>query len=186
AAAAGGGAQVKEESCPYAPPELAQPVHTIGIGLDGTCMLLVEDGYRQAMVGTVTLYDREGERLHTLYVAATPEYGKDSFQQRLGREIEHARALYPRAKLETVEDGSTDYWDLLSRYSEDGCVDFYHATGYLSGAAKAAHPESVRQREEWLEERCHRLKHERRAAAAILTELEGLAGWELRESARED
>src|SRR5262249_62008289 len=83
AAAAGGGAQVKEESCPYAPPELAQPVHTIGIGLDGTCMLLVEDGYRQAMVGTVTLYDREGERLHTLYVAATPEYGKDSFQQRL-------------------------------------------------------------------------------------------------------
>jgi hypothetical protein len=65
-------------------------------------------------------------------------------------------------------------------------VDFYHATGYLSGAAKAAHPESFRQREQWLEERCHRLKHERGAAAAILTELEGLAGRELRESARED
>ncbi len=184
--AVGGVAQAKEESWHYATPELDQPVQTIGIGLDGTCMLLVEDGYRQAMVGTVGLYDRGGERLHTIYVAATPEYGKDTFQQRLGREIENARALYPRAKLTAVADGTSDNWDFLSRYSDDGCVDFYHATGYLSGAAKAAHPESFRQREEWLEERCHRLKHERGAAAAILTELEGLAGRELRESARED
>ena len=184
--AVGGVAQAKEESWQYVTPELGRPVHAIGIGLDGTCMLLVEDGYRQAMVGTVTLYDREGERLHTTYVAATPEYGKETFQQRLGREIEHARERYPRAKLTTVADGTSDNWDFLSRYSEDGCVDFYHATGYLSGAAKAAHPESFRQREEWLEERCHRLKHEQGAAAAILMELEGLAGRELRESARED
>lgn len=184
--AVGSVAQAKEESWHYATPALDQPVHAIGIGLDGTCMLLVEDGYRQAMVGTVTLYDREGERLHTTYVAATPEYGKDTFQQRLGREVEHARALYPRARLTAVADGTSDNWDFLSRYSDDGCVDFYHATGYLSGAAKAAHPESFRQREEWLEERCHRLKHERGAAAAILTELEGLSGRALRESARED
>ncbi len=184
--AVGGVAQAKEESWQYVTPELGRPVHAIGIGLDGTCMLLVEDGYRQAMVGTVTLYDREGERLHTTYVAATPEYGKETFQQRLGREIEHARERYPRAKLTTVADGTSDNWDFLSRYSEDGCVDFSHATGYLSGAAKAAHPESFRQREEWLEERCHRLKHEQGAAAAILMELEGLAGRELRESARED
>ena len=184
--AVGGVAQAKEESWHYSTPALDQPVHTLGIGLDGTCRLLVEDGYRQALVGTVTLYDREGERLHTIYVAATPEYGKDTFQQRLGWEIEHAQALYPRAQLTAVADGTSDNWDFLSRYSDDGCVDFYHATGYLSGAAKAAHPESFRQREQWLEERCHRLKHERGAAAALLTELEGLAGRELRESARED
>jgi hypothetical protein len=184
--AVGSVVQAKEESWHYATPELDKPVHTISIGLDGTCMLLVEDGYRQAMVGTVALYDPEGERLHTIYVAATPEYGKNTFQQRLGREIEHARTLYPRARLTAVADGTSDNWDFLSRYSSDGCVDFYHATGYLSGAARAAHPESFRQREEWLQERCHRLKHERGAAAAILTELEGLSGRALRESARED
>jgi hypothetical protein len=184
--AVGGVAQAKEEQWHYATPELGEPVHTIGIGLDGTCMLLVEDGYRQAMVGTVTLYDRDGERLHTTYVAATPEYGKDTFQQRLGREIEHARALYPRAQPTGVADGASDNWDFLGRYTDDACVDFHHATGYLSGAAKAAHPDSFRQRQEWLEERCHRLKHERGAAAAILAELEGLSGQALRESARED
>ena len=57
------------------------------------------------MVGTVSLYDRDGERLHTIYVAATPEYGKESFYQRLGREIEHAQQLYPRAQLIGVADG---------------------------------------------------------------------------------
>lgn len=184
--AVGSVAQAKEEQWHYATPELNEPVRTIGIGLDGTCLLLVEDGYRQAMVGTVSLYDRQGERLHTIYVAATPEYGKDTFQQRLGREIEHARGLYPRAQLTAVADGTSDNWDYLSRYGDDGCVDYYHATGYLSGAAKAAHPEGFRQRQEWLEGRCHRLKHERGAAATTLAELEGLAGRELRESARED
>jgi hypothetical protein len=184
--AVGSVAQAKEEPWHYATPALDQPVRTIGIGLDGTCLLLVEDGYRQAMVGTISLYDRDGERLHTTYVAATPEYGKQTFQQRLGREIEHVRELYPRAKLTTVADGTADNWDFLSRYSDDGCIDFYHATGYLSGAAKAAHPENSRQREAWLEDRCHRLKHERGAATTLLAELAGLAGQELRESARED
>jgi hypothetical protein len=184
--AVGSVAQATEEQWHYATPELGEPVRTIGIGLDGTCMLLVEEGYRQAMVGTLSLYDGEGERLHTIYVAATPEYGKETFQQRLDREIKHVQGLYPKARLTAVADGASDNWDFLGRYTDDGCVDFHHATGYLSGAAKAAHPGSFRQREEWLEERCHRLKHRAGAAAAILAELEGLTGQELTESAQED
>jgi hypothetical protein len=184
--AVGSVAQAKEEQWHYATPELGEPVRTIGIGLDGTCMLLVAEGYRQAMVGTLSLYDGEGERLHTIYVAATPEYGKETFQQRLDREIKHVQGLYPKARLTAVADGASDNWDFLGRYTDDGCVDFHHATGYLSGAAKAAHPGSFRQREEWLEERCHRLKHRAGAAAAILAELEGLTGQELTESAQED
>jgi hypothetical protein len=29
------------------------------------------------MVGTISLYDAEGERQHTTYIAAAPEYGKE-------------------------------------------------------------------------------------------------------------
>src|SRR3954453_6149656 len=174
-------ALTREESWHYATPPLDEPVRTIGVGLDGTCLLLVEDGHRQAMVGTISLYARQGERLHSAYVAATPEYGKATFQQRLGREIEHVRRLYPQARLTGGADGSVDKWEFLSRYTADLCLDFYHAAGYLEGAAKAAHPESFRLREEWLEERCHRLKHDQ-GAAAILVELEGLTSRELRES----
>jgi hypothetical protein len=43
-------------------------VATVGIGLDGTCMLIGEEGYREAMVGTLSLYDSEGERQQTIYL----------------------------------------------------------------------------------------------------------------------
>jgi hypothetical protein len=181
----GSAAQAKEEQWHYATPALEVPVRTISVGLDGTCLLLVDDGHRQAMVGTVSLYDRDGERLHTIYVAATPEYGKESFYQRLGREIEHVQQLYPRAQLTGVADGSSDNWEFLGQYTEDSCVDFYHATAYLQGAARAAHPRSFSEREQWLDERCHRLKHGVGAAKEILAELQGFSSRELSESAGE-
>src|SRR4051794_26108513 len=183
--AVGSVAQAKEESWHYATPELDEPVRTIGLGLDGTCMLLVEEGHRQAMVGTISLYDRDGERLHTIYVAATPEYGKETFQQRLGREIAHVQQLYPRAHLTGVADGSADNWEFLGQYTTDSCVDFYHATSYLQGAARAAYPRSFAEREQWLDERCHQLKHRVGAAREILVELQGFTARELSETARE-
>ena len=48
--AVGAAVEAKEESWSYAPPELNKPVHMVGIGLDGTCMLLCKDGYRVAML----------------------------------------------------------------------------------------------------------------------------------------
>ena len=75
--------QAKEEEWQYETPKLQEPVSTIGVGVDGTCMIVVDDGKRQAMVGSISLYDKEGERHHTIYVAATPEYGKETFFQRM-------------------------------------------------------------------------------------------------------
>src|SRR3954452_10302999 len=58
AAAVAAVVQIKEESWHYATPALPEPISTIGLGVDGTCMLLVGDGHRQAMVGSISLYDR--------------------------------------------------------------------------------------------------------------------------------
>ncbi len=74
--AVGVAVEAKEEAWSYHPPELEKPVHKVGIGLDGTCMLLCDDGYRETMVGTIALYDKDGKRQHTTYIAASPEYGK--------------------------------------------------------------------------------------------------------------
>ncbi|USE35203.1 hypothetical protein [Endozoicomonas sp. SCSIO W0465] len=60
----------------YDLPLLPEPVETIAIGLDGTCMLLCEHGWREAMCGTLSLYSANGDRLHTIYTASSPEYGK--------------------------------------------------------------------------------------------------------------
>jgi outer membrane protein assembly factor BamB len=66
-------AQEKEEVWHYVLPKLEEPVETVTIGVDGTCMLLCTDGYREAMVGTISLYDKQGKRQHTTYLGATPE-----------------------------------------------------------------------------------------------------------------
>jgi hypothetical protein len=174
AAAVGSVAQVKEEAWHYATPKQDKPVAALGIGLDGTCMFMTDEGNRQAMVGTISLYDAEGERQHTIYVAATPEYGKATFYARLEREVEHTCKLFPQAKRVGVADGSEDNWTFLAPHVDKKCVDFYHATGYLSGASRAACPHGFAQRQDWLDRACHRLKHEVGAAKAVLEELEGV------------
>ena len=54
-------------------------------------------GWRETMVGTLSFYDKAGERQHTVYLAATPEYGKAKFLGRLEAEVGRARAKFPDA-----------------------------------------------------------------------------------------
>src|SRR3954454_12173912 len=83
-------AQIKQEDWSYALPRFEEPPASVGIGLDGTCLLMTEDGWREAMVGTLAFFDADGERQHTIYLAATPEYGKAKFLARLEAEIGRA------------------------------------------------------------------------------------------------
>ena len=186
AAAVAAVVQAKEEQWHYATPRLKEPIHSIGIGVDGTCMFVVDDGHRQAMVGSISLYDKEGERRHTIYVAATPEYGKETFYQRMSREIEHVKGMYPQAHTSGIADGSEDNWTFLRQYTQDECVDFYHATGYLYWVAKAVHPRNPTARQEWLEESCHKLKHEKGYAKKLLAQMEALPTGGLSETVVEE
>jgi hypothetical protein len=186
AAAVAAVAQAKEEQWHYCTPKLKEAIRTISIGVDGTCMFLSEDGNRQAMVGSISLFDKDGERRHTTYVAATPEYGKDTFYARMGREIDHVVQLYPQAHLTGVADGSEDNWIFLRQYTQDECVDFHHATAYLYWVAKAVHPNSPAARQQWLDNACHRLKHEKGYAQKLLAEMQRLPEEGLSESTREE
>jgi hypothetical protein len=176
----------KEESWHYAVPKLSAAVRTVGIGVDGTCILQVEDGGRQVMVGTLSLYDGQGERLHTIYLAAPPEYGKEAFFRRLDREIAHVKGLYPRARYTGVADGATDHWPYLEQHTSSQCVDFQHAMSYVQRAGKAACPRRLAERAEWVEHWCHRLKHEVGAVGRLLAELRRLQSTGVGEGCRED
>jgi hypothetical protein len=165
----------KEETWRYEIPLPAKPITTIVVGLDGTCLLLCEAGYRQAMVGTLSLYDAQGTRQHTIYLGATPEYGKARFLARLEREIAHVKTAYPGARYVGLADGAADNWRFLEDHTTVQILDFYHATEYLADAAVAAHPRNQKKRAVWLEARCHRLKHEPGAAEQLLLEMQALA-----------
>lgn len=129
-------AQRKQERWRYEDRPLPGVVQTIGLGVDGTCMLFCKDGYRQAMVGTIALYDEMGQRLHTTYVAAAPQYGKEDFYVQMEREIAGYRKRYSWAKWVGVADGARDHWPWLKRHTDQQILDFYHTFGYLDRAVQ--------------------------------------------------
>ena len=169
-------AQVKEVDWEYALPTLDAPVASIAVGLDGTCLLLCEGRWRETMVGTITLFDAHGERQHTLYVAAAPEYGKQTFLERLERELDRVRAAHPAATVLGLADGAESHWRFLTPRTTVQLIDFYHAAGYLQAAAEAAFPQphEPASRQAWLQDRRHRLKHEPGFAPVLLQELRDL------------
>jgi len=161
-----------QKDTPYDLPLLTEPVETIAIGLDGTCMLLCEEGWREAMCGTLSLYSADGDRLHTIYTASSPEYGKESFKNKLNGEIEALKSVYPQATYIGVADGAKENWTYLKQHTSAQVLDFYHASEYLAGAAEALFPTSKSKRYHWLEDRLHSLKNKRGAAKKILEEIE--------------
>ena len=173
----GGIAQLKEESWRYQTPALDKSVKTVVCSLDGAYLLTVNDGWREAMVGTLSLYDAEGERQHTTYFGAAPEYGKADFLKRYKQELAHIRSLYPKALYIGTADGAASNWTFLCQHTDRQILDYYHASEYLAKASHAAYPQKTAKlkRDEWLTERCHQLKHEPGAAGHLLEELKGLS-----------
>jgi hypothetical protein len=175
-------ASVKEEAWTYAMPSLDRNVASVAVGLDGTCMLMCDDGARQAMVGTVALYDAEGERLHTFYTAARPEYGKQTFLEQLDREVTRVKHAYPTATYVGIADGAKDNWTFLEPHTDIQTVDFFHAAGYVGQVGQAVFPTDTQP--PWTDTTCHTLKHDGGAAAHIGDEMQAFLTRPLSPSAR--
>ncbi len=163
--------EVKEERWDYVPPQLEVEIASVAIGLDGTCMLLCDTGWREAMVGTISLYDALGERAHTIYIGATPEYGKARFLERLEREIQRTKVRYPQASYIGIADGAASNWQFLNPHTDEQILDFYHASGYLGAVAVALYPENLTQQKQWLDQSCHQLKHDPGGATQLYQQM---------------
>jgi hypothetical protein len=166
---------VKEEDWSYTLPKFEEPPSTVGVSLDGTCLLMGEGGWRETMVGTLSFYDRRGERQHTVYLAATPEYGKAKFLGHLEQEIARARAKCPGARYVGIADGAKGNWEFLGRHTDVQVTDFWHAAEYLGKAAVVLYRGHPQVRKAWLDEACRRLKHEPGGAEWVLKRLRSLA-----------
>jgi len=181
-------ADLKAESWNYHTPRLEEPVRAVTIGVDGGCASFRDEGWREVMVGTIALYGFGGDRLHTIYVASAPEHGKKQFFERMEFEIAHVKELYPFATYIGLSDGAGDHWTFLEKHTEVQTLDFFHAGEYLGLASKALYPgaRQLEEKQQWLEEQCHRLKHKKGAASRIKKALEQGIGEVRTKAQRED
>ena len=171
-------ALAKEEDWEYAMPKLARAVETVMVSLDGAMIPMADsEGYREAMVGTLSFYDGDGERAHTLYLAAAPEYGKHAFNQRLAREIARAKQHYPDARYVGIADGAASNWSFLEQHTQRQLIDFFHVTEYVSKLAQARYPQrgAENQRSRWQHQQCSDLKRDPKAVDALIAHAATLA-----------
>lgn len=169
-------AQAKEELWEYQTPKLNEAISTVVVSLDGTYLLMRDSGYREAMVGNISLYDPHGQRQHTIYLGEAPEYGKSTFLQRLEREIRQIKQQYPKALYLGIADGAQSNWTFLAQHTNRQLLDFFHVTEYLATVSYAAYPNKADslKRESWLQRRCTQLKHEFNAVEHLIGEMERL------------
>ena len=164
---------------------VSSEVSSISISLDGTCMLLREDGWRQAMVGSISLHDQEGERLHTTYLAQAPEYGKETFYRDFTKEIDSIKKVYQGKTYIGVADGASDNWKFLESLVEVQVLDFFHATEYLAKVSNAAFKHKF-EGKGWLKQSCHTLKHEIDGAKLLLKEMKNLLKKKISQEKKEE
>ena len=172
-----------------------EEVASVGVGVDGATLRITveppspeDDGdgarldlrkgrswdWRVAMVGTIAMYDKDGMKLGTIYTGcAPPEHsgdGKEDFWFLMERDLAVIKARYPKASYVGISDGARDFVPWLTQHTDRLVLDFYHATGYLSGAAPAmvaSGPGHKKRAAEWLTQACHDLKHEDGAANGL-------------------
>ena len=163
-------AREKEFEWRYEVPAMNQVITHIAVSRDGTTTPIVKEGYRETMCGTLSFYSAKGERMHTIYAACAPEYGKQSFDRVMDLELEEVKKQYPGLTYIGLADGAKNNWTYLEERTTVHILDFFHATEHLAEVSVAMHKQEAK-RKQWLDQACHDLKHQRNGAKHIVREL---------------
>lgn len=160
----------KEFEWAYEIPQMEAVVSHVSVSRDGTTTPIIHEGYRETMCGTISFYDAKGDRMHTIYSACAPEYGKESFDNVMDMELESVKNRYPKVPYIGLADGAKNNWAYLEECTSVHILDFFHATEHLAEVSVVMRKNEA-QRREWLDEVCHDLKHKRNGAKLIQREM---------------
>lgn len=169
-AAVGEVAREKEFEWSYEIPEMEDVVTHISVSRDGTTTPILKEGYRETMCGTISFYSSKGDRMHTIYAACAPEYGKETFDAVMDMELQKIKTQYPRLTYIGLADGAKNNWTYLESRTQVQILDFFHATEYLAEVSVVMKKDEGKRRA-WLEDACHDLKNKNKGAKLILREL---------------
>lgn len=160
----------QEQKWAYSLPQSALAATTLSIGLDGTTCHLVGQGYRETMSGTIGFFNKAEQRIHTIYLAQAPEYGKHTFKNRFSKEIAAVKFLMPMARYTGVADGAADNWSFLQDKVEAEVLDFWHASEYLTPVSKVVSKSKYEQKQ-WNSSARHFLRYKEGGAGELLEDM---------------
>ena len=119
------------------PEEILKETASVSVSRDGAMVGMTEGGYREAMGGVLSLCDKIGKSIYTVYIAKSPEYGKEKFNAAMDNEINILKTKLPKATYVGLADGARDNWQYLVKHTDVQILDYYHATEYVHSFADA-------------------------------------------------
>lgn len=154
----------------------------LALGRDGI-MVPLRAGYQEAATGTVSVLDRRGRRLGTVYLGRMPEAGQTTLTDQLTALVTEVLKRWPKPlpRLAYLTDGGyhpRHYYEQVLRRMADPqrpgqllkwqwIVDFWHACGYVAklkeglfGDAKAGWA--------WFKKMRHWLRHRNQGVSQVL------------------
>jgi len=157
---------------------------TLAVGRDGIMLpIRGEKTYKEGAVATLTLYDRRGRRLGTVYLGEMPEAYQTTLSAALTKLITEVLGEWsgPAPRLVYITDAGfhqTGYFEEVLTQMDDPhqagrklqwtrIVDFYHASEYLAKLAGVLF-DDPRAGHAWQKRMRHWLKHEPNAVFRIL------------------
>lgn len=156
----------------------------LAAGRDGVFVpIRGDDSYREAATATLSVYDRAGRRLGTVYLGRMPESGQEAMSDQLTRLITDVLSQWtgPVPRLAYVTDAGhhpTEYYERVLKPMRHPCrpeqplewewvLDYYHACEYIHKLSEALFRD-VRRAHAWARKMCRWLKTKPRAMNRIL------------------
>jgi len=156
----------------------------LAVGRDGLMLpIRGEACYREGATATISVYDRSGQRLGTVYLGRMPEPGQETLSRQLTALIEAVLRGWagPPPRLAYITDGGhhqTQYYrQVLKRMSDPHrpgqrlkwawVIDYYHVSEYVSKLAEALFP-NAKSAQRWRRKMCRWLKTKPRGIFRVL------------------
>jgi hypothetical protein len=125
----------------------------LAVGRDGIMVPIRQDGYHEAAVATVSVYDRQGRRMGTVYLGWMPQAEQVELSRQLTALLQEVLWGWKgrRPRLAYITDGGWHpeeyYRGVLRKMADPGrageilvwqrVLDYYHATQYVTKLAEA-------------------------------------------------
>lgn len=151
-----------DESVPY-------EAVTLAISIDSTSVLLKKEGWRHATAATVSTYDIDGNRLHTVYIGRMPETGKKKIKELLEKEVEAKLSQQNFKQIVCIADGARENWLYFRKKYPQAIhiTDFFHVAEHLSKLSELLFKEPSESKA-WFEKYKTILKNEPHGASKVI------------------